>query len=229
MREVLEAVRQSIEQAALGSGRRSEEITLVAVSKFATLEQVYQAIACGQMDFGENRADKLLEKTGVISDSVRWHFIGQLQTNKVKYIIDKVSMVQSLDRLSLAKELDKRAAKAGRVVPALLEVRLNDNPERGGVPPEEVEPLLEQCASFAHLRVQGLMCVAPLGCDAKTTEDCFERVRSLFEHLKTRCPDNASMQVLSMVMSHDYVAAIRHGATMVRIGSAIFAPQQGKS
>lgn len=223
MQDILNAIGHSIAEAALGCGRRPEEITLVAVSKFATLEQVRQAIACGQMDFGENRADKLLEKTAVVSDPVHWHFIGQLQTNKVKYIIDKVSMVQSLDRLSLAKELDKRAAQADRLLPVLLEVRLNDNPERGGVPPQEVESLLAQCAAFTHLRVQGLMCVAPLGCDAKTTEGCFERVRSLFEHLKTKCPENACMQVLSMGMSHDYVAAIRHGATMVRIGSAIFA------
>lgn len=216
------SIRQQIQKAAEAAGRREEEITLLGASKYATAEQVRQAYDQGMRCFGENRSEGLLAKKDALPSDICWHFIGQLQTNKVKYIIDNVELIHSLDRLSLATELQKRALAKQTTVQALVEVCLDDRAQRGGVLPEQVAPFLEQCAAFDRLHIKGLMCVAPLGADETETEACFAKIKHLFDSLARQCPDNAEMDVLSMGMSHDFPLAIKQGATLVRVGSALF-------
>lgn len=218
----VEAIRQQIRSAAQAAGRSEEDITLLGASKYADVNQVYQAYQQGLTCFGENRSEGLLSKKDKLPDDISWHFIGQLQTNKVKYIIDNVELIHSLDRLSLANELQKRAVAKQTSVNALVEIRMDDREARGGVLPEDAMSFLEQCASFDRISIRGLMCVAPLGCTQKQTEDCFAKMRNLFDKLSHACPDNAEMHILSMGMSHDFPLAIKHGATLVRVGSALF-------
>lgn len=222
MEEAYLRVKETIAQAARRAGHQPQEIALSAVSKYATMQQVEQLHQLGQQAFAENRADKLLEKNEQLSFQPIWHFIGQLQTNKVKYIIDKVSLIHSVDRLSLAKEIDKRAAQHHLHMDVLLQVRFDENPKRGGVAPQELEALLCACGALSSIAVRGLMCVAPLHADRAQTERCFDALYELSQQLKGRCPQNASMEHLSMGMSNDYPLAIEHGATMVRVGSALF-------
>lgn len=222
MEEAYLRVQETIAQAARRAGRRPEEIALIAVSKYATIQQVECLHQLGQQAFAENRADKLLEKKEKLSFQPIWHFIGQLQTNKVKYIIDKVSLIHSVDRLSLAKEIDKRAAQHHLRMDVLIQVRFDEDPQRGGVAPQELEALLCACGELPSIAVCGLMCVAPLHADRAQTERCFDALYELSAQLKGRCPQNVSMEQLSMGMSNDYPWAIEHGATMVRVGSALF-------
>ncbi len=218
----VQKIRDQIQSAAEKAGRDPDEITLLGASKYADVKQVRQAYDQGLACFGENRSEGLAAKKDLLPDDISWHFIGQLQTNKVKYIIDNVELIHSLDRLSLAKELQKRAMAKQTTVNALVEVRMDDRETRGGIQPKEVLPFLEQCAQFDRLFIHGLMCVAPLGRTERETEACFAKMEGLFEGLSHRIPDNAEMKVLSMGMSHDFPLAIKHGATLVRVGSALF-------
>ena len=218
----VQAIRDQIQSAAVKAGRDPSSIILLGASKYADVEQVRQAYEQGLTCFGENRSEGLLAKKDLLPDDISWHFIGQLQTNKVKYIIDKVSLIHSVDRLSLAKEIDKRAAQHHLHMDVLLQVRFDENPKRGGVAPQELEALLCACGALSSIAVRGLMCVAPLHADRAQTERCFDALYELSQQLKGRCPQNASMEHLSMGMSNDYPLAIEHGATMVRVGSALF-------
>ena len=226
MKEQLANILQTIQQSAEKAGRKPEDITLLAASKYADVSQVQKAYDLGLRFFGENRSEGLLSKIDSLPNDICWHFIGQLQTNKVKYIIDNVDLIHSLDRLSLATELQKRALAKQTSVNALIEVCLDDREQRGGILPERLEAFLSECALFERIHIKGLMCVAPLGAAPAETEACFAKMRDLFDGLSRVCPDNASMEVLSMGMSHDYPLAIKHGATLVRIGSALFQPNK---
>lgn len=218
----VQAIRDQIQSAAVKAGRDPSSIILLGASKYADVEQVRQAYEQGLTCFGENRSEGLLAKKDLLPDDISWHFIGQLQTNKVKYIIDNVELIHSLDRLSLAKELQKRALAKQTTVHALVEVLMDDRESRGGVLPKDIPSFLDQCAQFDRLYIHGLMCVAPLGCSERETEACFAKMKDLFDGLSHRIPDNAEMKVLSMGMSHDFSLAIKHGATLVRVGSALF-------
>ena len=158
----VQKIRDQIQSAAEKAGRDPDEITLLGASKYADVKQVRQAYDQGLACFGENRSEGLAAKKDLLPDDISWHFIGQLQTNKVKYIIDNVELIHSLDRLSLAKELQKRAMAKQTTVNALVEVRMDDRETRGGIQPKEVLPFLEQCAQFDRLFIHGLMCVAPV-------------------------------------------------------------------
>lgn len=226
MKEQLANILQTIQQSAEKAGRKPEDITLLAASKYADVSQVQKAYDLGLRFFGENRSEGLLSKKDSLPDDICWHFIGQLQTNKVKYIIGNVDLIHSLDRLSLATELQKRALAKQTSVNALIEVCLDDREQRGGILPERLEAFLSECAIFERIHIKGLMCVAPLGATPAETEACFAKMKDLFDGLSRVCPDNASMEVLSMGMSHDYPLAIKHGATLVRIGSALFQPNK---
>ena len=226
MKEQLANILQTIQQSAEKAGRKPEDITLLAASKYADVSQVQKAYDLGLRFFGENRSEGLLSKKDSLPDDICWHFIGQLQTNKVKYIIDNVDLIHSLDRLSLATELQKRALAKQTSVNALIEVCLDDREQRGGILPARLEAFLSECAAFDRIHIKGLMCVAPLGAAPAETEACFAKMKDLFDGLSRVCPDNASMEVLSMGMSHDYPLAIKHGAPLVRIGSALFQPNK---
>lgn len=213
--ENLEAVRGRIEAAAVRAGRSSSEIQLVAVSKTQPAESIREAYAAGQRLFGENYAQELRDKAQELADlaELRFHFIGRLQRNKAKYVAPVASMMESLDGIELARELDKRAAVAERILPVLVEVNLGEE-QKGGVPAGRLAALVAELRGLAALRLEGLMCIPPPSEDAELSRPYFRRVRELArEH---------GLGVLSMGMSHDFEVAIEEGATLVRVGTAIF-------
>ena len=211
-----------LDKACQNAGRKIEEIQTIAVSKFFPVEDIQSAIACGIKDFGENRADEMRQKAQEIGAGIRWHFIGQLQTNKVKYIINDVSLCQSVDRIALAQELDKRCGMVNRNLDILVQVAENQTQTRGGIELETVEPLFDFCQQSKHLKVRGLMCVAPLGLEEAQTRDFFRRVYEKYTALNGFLMDDQKMSILSMGMSGDFPLAIKEGSNMVRIGSLLF-------
>ena len=194
---------------------------LIAVTKTHPAEDILPLKALGVTDIGENRVQELEEKLPALERNFRIHLIGRLQSNKVKYIIEDVCLIHSLDRLSLAQEIDRQAQKAGRVMPVLVQVSPAGEKQKGGMPPEEVLPFLREVRGMPGLRVRGLMAVMPLSTDEAYLSGLFTGMRQLFERLREEAVDGVDMEELSMGMSGDYRLAARHGATMVRIGSAL--------
>lgn len=215
-------VREHIARAALRAGRNPEDVTLCAVSKFIEVSKIKEAIEAGITVFGENKVQELVDKLPQFSEDVNFHMIGQLQTNKVKYIIDKVKLIHSLDRMSLLKTLDKEAKKKNIISDALIQVNLTSDPNRGGVSIEELPEFVEEVGKYSSVRVRGLMCVAQNVDDEKIIREDFKRMRLEFERLKLYNICNVSGEILSMGMSHDYEIAVEEGATLVRVGTRIF-------
>ena len=195
---------------------------LVAVTKYASPEQILPLRELGVTDIGENRVQVLRDKLPFLNEKFSIHLIGRLQTNKVKYIINDVCMIQSVDHLALAQEIDRQAGKANRRMPVLLQVNIAREPQKGGVREEELLPLLKSCAALPHLQVQGLMAIMPLGAETDTLEALFARMRGLYEMCAAEAVAGTDLRELSMGMSQDYGLAARAGATMVRVGSALF-------
>ena len=203
------------------SGRRPEDVTLMAVTKLHSVDEINEAVAAGATDLGENRVQELLEKYDAVRP-VRWHLIGHLQTNKVKQIIDKVVMIHSVDSLHLAQEIDKRAAAAGIVMDILIEINSANEATKSGIDASELKDLASEIvASCANVRVCGIMCIPPMGEDARPY---FRAAKALFDGMKEWNLDAARFAptVLSMGMSGDFEEAIEEGATIVRVGSSIF-------
>lgn len=219
----IETLREEIAVAAQRSGRSEKDVKLVVVTKNHPVESIIEAVNSGISDIGENRVQEILGKWQEIEQLVPLHFIGQLQANKVKYIIDKAAVIQSLDRLSLAQEISHRAQAVGRTMPVLVQVNLTQDSARGGVPEGELPDFIKRVDSFANLSLRGLMAVAPLA-DPDTVRRAFSRMRSHFEVLGR--DRGQSWDTLSMGMSNDYKTAIEEGATLVRVGSAIFGRRQ---
>jgi PLP dependent protein len=207
VKDGLAEVRERMDAACARSRRDPSSVTLVAVSKTKPVELLKEAIAAGQKSFGENYAQEFREKLDLLP-GLDWHFIGALQTNKVKYVAGKAALVHTCDRLSLAAELSKRAAQEQRV---LLEVNIGREPQKAGVLPEEAAALLDQVRGLPRLRCEGLMCIPPAEGESRVH---FRALRELAETL--------GLRELSMGMSADYEAAIEEGATIVRVGTAIF-------
>ena len=194
---------------------------LIAVTKTHPAEDILPLKALGVTDIGENRVQELEEKLPALERNFHIHLIGRLQSNKVKYIIEDVCLIHSLDRLSLAQEIDRQAQKAGRVMPVLVQVSPAGEEQKGGMPPEQVLPFLRKVREMPGLQVRGLMAVMPLTQDEAYLSGLFSGMRQLFERLRDEAVDGVTMEELSMGMSGDYMLAARHGATMVRIGSAL--------
>ena len=212
-----------IRQAAVDYGRAPEEVTLMAVTKTVAPELVNEAIGAGITLLGENRAQELLEKyDSYEKDKVEIHFIGHLQTNKVRQIIDKVTMIHSVDSLHLAEEIDKQAAKHGRIMNILIEVNIGDEDSKSGVAAEELETLLIEIGKLPHISVKGLMCIPPICENIADSAHYFAKMQQIFIDMKQKKLDNISMSILSMGMSSDYKAAIQYGSNIVRIGTAMF-------
>lgn len=220
----LDAVRARIEQAARVSGRSADAVTLVAVTKTMPASDVNAALVHGVRVFGENRVQELLGKLPDIrlGEGQCAHLIGHLQTNKVRQVIDKVAMIQSVDSVHLAEEIDKQAAKRGLRMDVLIEVNIGGEEAKSGVPPQDLPALLEAAAGFPHLRVCGLMAVPPVCADKEAVRPYFRAMRKLFIDIAPKKSDNISMHILSMGMSGDFDIAIEEGSTMVRVGTAIF-------
>lgn len=220
-----EALRQRVaqirQQLMTASEGRYPPPKLIAVTKTHPAEAFLPLAEMGVDDIGENRVQEIVEKLPQIRGKFHIHLIGQLQTNKVKYIIEEVSLIHSVDRLPLALEIDRQAQRHGRVMPVLVQVSPAGEPQKGGIAPEDVRPLLREMAQMPGLSVHGLMAVMPNTPDAAYLTGLFQHMRMLFEHLREEAIPGVRMDELSMGMSGDYRLAAQCGATMVRIGSAL--------
>lgn len=198
---------------------------LIAVTKTHPVETILPLAKLGIVDVGENRTQEIVEKRNFLRENFQIHLIGRLQSNKVKYIIDDVCLIHSLDRLSLAEEIDRQAQKHDRVMPVLVQVSPAGEEQKGGMPPENVLPFLREVSRLPGLHVRGLMAVMPNTQDEAYLSGLFADMRTLFERLRDEAVQGVDMEELSMGMSGDYLLAARHGATMVRVGSALFGPR----
>ena len=215
-------IRQELEEAADG---RYPVPKLIAVTKTHSAEEILPLAEMGITEIGENRVQELLTKLPALRDSFRIHLIGRLQRNKVKQIVGDVCMIQSVDSEPLAMEIHNRALAAGRRMPVLVEVSPAGEEQKGGVPFEETEAFLKRIAPMEGLEIRGLMAVMPLTEDREYLDGLFARMRGLFDRLREKAPGGIELEELSMGMSGDYRLAAAHGATMVRVGSAIFGPR----
>ena len=215
-------VKKHVEEACKRVGRDPREVTVIAVSKTKPLEMVEELRKEKVLDFGENKVQEIMEKYEPMGPGVHWHLIGHLQTNKVKYIIDKVDMIHSVESLRLAEEINKRAAAKDLVMDILVEVNMADEESKFGVKPEEVEAFLHDLSQFPNIRVRGLMTVAPFVENPEENRVYFRKMRELLVDMNGKKIDNINMDMLSMGMTGDYEVAIEEGATIVRVGTGIF-------
>ena len=222
IKENLEKVRANVKNASIKGGRRIEDVTLIAVSKTKPVEMLKEAYDAGQRHFGENKVQEIVEKYPQLPDDIKWHLIGHLQTNKVKYIIDKVAMIHSVDSYKLAMEISRQAVKHGVTVDILIEVNVAAEESKFGVSPDDTESLCREISTLPGIRIRGLMTVAPFVSDAEENRPVFSALRQLLVDIDSKNIDNVCMDCLSMGMSGDYEVAIEEGATFVRVGTSIF-------
>ena len=222
LKENLEEVEKNIQEACRRSGRDRRDVTLVAVSKTKPAEMVQEAYDLGQRDFGENKVQELTAKCQVLPEDIRWHLIGHLQTNKVKYIVGKTCLVHSVDSIKLAAAISKEAVKHGCTVPVLIEVNVAGEESKFGVSPEETEALVREASALPALEIRGLMTIAPNVSDPEKNRPVFRRLKELSVDIAGKNINNVTMNVLSMGMTGDYQVAVEEGATIVRVGTGIF-------
>ena len=202
---------------------REDEVNLMAVTKTVDVDKVLEAIDAGITDIGENKPQELSRKYEIIGDKVRYHLIGTLQTNKVKYIIDKAYMIHSLDRISLCEEIQKRAEKIDKVVKCLVQVNISKEESKHGLEEEQVVDFIKQVSKdYKNIHIQGLMTMAPFVDDEKEIRKVFSKLKKLSVEISNLNLPNVEMDTLSMGMSHDYKIAIEEGATIIRVGTSIF-------
>ncbi len=221
LKENLQAVRAKMAQAMAEAGRE-DQVLLIGVTKTFPPAVIEESIDCEIFDVGENKAQEFTEKYDIIGDRVNWHFIGHLQKNKVKYVAGKVKLIHSVDSLELAREIDKRAAQRDRVQDVLLEVNISGEESKFGLSPEAIEDLLLALAEMEHIRVRGLMTMAPNVQDEGQVRRVFRGLRELRDRLKGKAYGMASLDYLSMGMSQDYHLAILEGANIIRVGSSLY-------
>lgn len=208
----------NIENAKAKYRSEDERIDLMAVTKTVEPEKINFAVSQGITLLGENRVQEFLSKKDRYDKTAQVHMIGRLQTNKVKYIINEVTMIQSVDSVKLAKEINRLAEKNGRVMDILLEINIGGEASKSGVAAEGLEELIYEAAQLENVRIKGLMAIPPMGCG----EDMFDKMHSIFLRVKEKAVPNVSMETLSMGMSGDYELAIKHGSDLVRIGTGLF-------
>ena len=202
---------------------REDEVNLMAVTKTVDVDKVLEAIDAGITDIGENKPQELSRKYEIIGDKVRYHLIGTLQTNKVKYIIDKAYMIHSLDRISLCEEIQKRAEKIDKVIKCLVQVNISKEESKHGLEEEQVVDFIKQVSKdYKNIHIQGLMTMAPFVDDEEEIRKVFSRLKKLSVEISNLNLPNVEMDTLSMGMSHDYKIAIEEGATIIRVGTSIF-------
>ncbi len=222
IRENLEHVKANIKRACEGSGRKEEDVTLIAVSKTKPLPMLMDAYECGCRDFGENKVQELVDKWEQMPKDIRWHMIGHLQRNKVKYIVDKVYMIHSVDSLRLAEEISKEAVKKGVTVSVLIEINVAQEESKFGTTCEEAYRLVEEASKLPNIIIKGLMTIAPYVENAEENKQYFEKLRQIYVDINRKNIDNVYMTELSMGMTGDYETAIAEGATYIRVGTGIF-------
>jgi pyridoxal phosphate enzyme (YggS family) len=222
IRDNLLRVLDRMDQAAKRAGRDPEEIKLVTVSKTVEPARIREAIEAGVTILGENYVQEARRKIEEIGHGIQWHMIGHLQTNKAKYAVTLFDYVHSIDGISLAREIDRRAAQKGRRVRALVEVNLSGESSKFGIAPEDVMELIQQVASLKHVSIEGLMTMPPYFDDPESARPYFVELRELRDRVRGEEIEGVRMDELSMGMSGDFEAAIEEGATMIRVGTAIF-------
>ena len=221
LKENLKNVQNNIKKACERVGRKPEEVTLVAVSKMKPLSDIEELLETGQLEYGENYVQELCDKYENISKPVHWHMIGHLQTNKVKYIIDSVSVIQSVDSAKLAAEVDRQAQRLGKIQDILIEVNIGDEASKGGVGRSFLRELLYEAAEMKNIKVCGLMAIPP----AENAEKFLCDMQQLYIDISSENIDNINMDILSMGMSNDYIKAIQYGSNLIRIGRGLFGPR----
>lgn len=221
LKERLDGIKERISTAAKKSGRSEKDITLVAVTKTYEADVINEAIDLGITDIGENKVQEILRKYDSVKP-VRWHLIGHLQSNKVKYIIDKVSMIHSVDSIHLIDEIERQAQKKNIIMDILIQVNISGEESKFGIKPEEIYEILEYADKLKHVKVRGLMTILPKDDNIMTLKLHFVNIRRLSLDISEKKYDNIHMDYLSMGMSGDFEEAIMEGSNMVRIGSAIF-------
>ncbi|MCC8104289.1 MAG: YggS family pyridoxal phosphate-dependent enzyme [Clostridiales bacterium] len=222
LRENLQDVERRVTAACARAGRSRDEVLLVAVSKTKPVGMIEEIYGEGVRDFGENHPQEIREKFPQLPTDTRWHMIGHLQTNKIKYIIDRACMVHSVDSFHLAEAISKAAVKSRRIMPVLIEVNMAGEASKFGVTPEETEALIRQIAPLPGIHVEGLMTIAPYTENPEENRTYFREMKKLNVDIGAKNIDNVCMRHLSMGMTGDYEVAIEEGATMVRVGTGIF-------
>ncbi len=225
IRENIDNIRMRVEKAALKAGRKPEEIKIIAVTKNMPPDKIIKAIDAGLVDLGESRVQEFQDKINYINDlnkNVNWHMIGHLQRNKVKYLINSVYMIHSLDSIELAREIDKRAQKANRRIDVLVQVNIAEEESKYGIFADQVMDFIVGLSKLENINVKGLMTIAPLVKNPEDVRFVFRRLRKIFIDISRENIDNIDMDYLSMGMSNDFEVAIEEGANIVRIGTAIF-------
>ncbi|MBU3176367.1 YggS family pyridoxal phosphate-dependent enzyme [Clostridium estertheticum] len=204
-----------------------ENVTLICVSKTRKISEIKEAYESGARDFGENKVQEFLEKYDSIEKDSKWHFIGHLQTNKVKYIVGKVHLIHSLDSIHLLKEIEKRYGAKNEIANVLIQINIGNEIAKTGVAPEEMNDLIKACEECNNVRVKGLMATIPIG-DNESSRKYFARMKAIFDNLKTYKYKNVSMEFLSLGMSKDFPIALKQGANMIRLGTKIFGKRDYK-
>lgn len=222
IRENFEDVKQEIVSACLRADRNADEVTLIAVSKTKPVEMLQEAYEAGARDFGENKVQELMDKIPQMPDDIRWHMIGHLQRNKVKYIVDKVWLIHSVDSLRLAEEISAQALKKNVEVNILVEVNVAQEESKFGTTTQEAISLVEEIAKLPGIHIKGLMTIAPFVEDSELNREYFHKLKQLSVDITHKNIDNVSMSILSMGMTGDYTVAVEEGATHVRVGTGIF-------
>ncbi|MCH5254228.1 MAG: YggS family pyridoxal phosphate-dependent enzyme [Lachnospiraceae bacterium] len=222
IQENIKSVKQKIKAACEKCGRNLDEVTLIAVSKTKPVFMLKEAYDAGCRDFGENKVQELVEKWEQMPKDIRWHMIGHLQRNKVKYIVDKVYLIHSVDSLKLAQEISKEARKKGITVNILIEVNVAEEESKFGITCDEVPSLIKEIAKLPGIAIKGLMTIAPYVENAEENRQYFEKLWQIYVDTIYKNIDNVYMENLSMGMTGDYEVAVMEGATYVRVGTGIF-------
>lgn len=220
--ENIETVQQKIKASCERAGRDYSEVTLIAVSKTKPVEAIEEALNTDVRDFGENKVQEMCDKYEILPKDIKWHLIGHLQRNKVKYIVGKTELIHSVDSLRLAEQIEHEYAKKDMIANVLVQVNMANEDTKFGVAAHEAEDLIRKIASFPHIQVKGLMTIAPYVENSEDNRGYFANMKKLSVDIKQKNIDNVSMDVLSMGMTGDYEVAIEEGATLVRVGTGIF-------
>ncbi len=219
----IQNIGENVEKTCIKAGRNPTEVQLIAVSKTFSIEKIVEALEAGAIDFGENYVQELAEKRNSLYDkNIRWHFIGHLQSNKVKYIAEWIHLIHSVDSEGLAAEIQKRAEKSNRIIDVLVEVNTSEEATKFGVKPEKAIELLKSVNKFSNVNLKGLMTIGPFTENKDESRFSFKLLKSIFDETNALGFLKQPLSVLSMGMTHDYEIAIEEGSTMIRIGTAIF-------
>lgn len=228
LKENLANVEKNIEQACKNAGRSRDEVTLIAVSKTKPAEMLQEIYDENIRDFGENKVQELCSKMEQLPSDIRWHMIGHLQRNKVKYIVGKVELIHSVDTYRLAEEINIQAKKQNVIVPILVEVNIAHEESKFGISAEDAILLVEEISKLENIRIKGLMTIAPYVENPEDNRLYFRKIKQLSVDITNKNIDNVFMEILSMGMTGDYMVAIEEGATMVRVGTGIFGERNYK-